>query len=317
MTGSAIDHPLVSVVIAAADAAAIISGCLAAISEQDYRGPIEVIVAAADEGTANAATREGARVIDNPGRTAPAGLNRAIGEAKGEIIVRVDAQSMVPTHYLSTVVQALERTHASNVGGRQIPSGSGLVQSSIAAAMSSRFGAGDARYRIGGVEGPVDTVYLGAFRRETLDEVGGYDEGFTRHQDYELNHRIRLGGGKVWLLPDLEVQYRPRSSFKELASQYFQYGRWKRRFARKYSGSLLWRHWAPPALVVGLTFTVLSAFVFPWLLLFPTSYGVALLVVSVPTIARQGTAAALMPIALSVMHVAWGVGFLSPQTKEA
>ena len=41
-------------------------------------------------------------------------------------------------------------------------------------------GAGDARYRLGGVEGPVDTVFLGVFRREALEAVGGFDEKSRR-----------------------------------------------------------------------------------------------------------------------------------------
>ena len=86
--------------------------------------------------------------------------------------------------------------------------------------MSSRFGVGDARFHYGGEPGPVDTVYLGVFRRAALDRVGGYDETLVRNQDYELNWRLRDSGGMVWFDPQLEVTYRPRATLRALADQY-------------------------------------------------------------------------------------------------
>ncbi len=146
----------------------------------------------------------------------------------------------------------------------QVPVGNTASEKAIAAAMSSRLGAGDARYRIGGKAGPADTVYLGVFLRSTLERLGGYDEHFDRNQDYELNQRIRDSGGTVWFDPDLEVSYRPRGSLSALARQYFDYGRWKREFARHHPGSLRPRQLAPPLLVTGLVVAILAGFWWPW-----------------------------------------------------
>src|SRR5947199_106241 len=91
----------------------------------------------------------------------------------------------------------------------------------VGRAMTSRFGVGNAAFHVGGTEGPADTVYLGVFRREALDRVGGYDESFVRAQDWEMNYRLRQTGGTVWFTPSLRVAYRPRHSAGALWSQYF------------------------------------------------------------------------------------------------
>ena len=72
----------VSVVIPARGAAGLLSDCLAAVLPQ-LRADDEVVVAAADAATADAAralavAEPRLRVVDNPDGTTPAALNRAI-----------------------------------------------------------------------------------------------------------------------------------------------------------------------------------------------------------------------------------------------
>jgi GT2 family glycosyltransferase len=60
-------------------------------------------------------------------------------------------------------------------------------------------------------EGPdVDAIeaYLMAFRRDVLQEVGGFDERFTfyRHADLELSFRIKDRGYRAVVVPDLPVK---------------------------------------------------------------------------------------------------------------
>lgn len=309
-------YPPVSIIIAAASAERTLPPALDAIEAQDYRGPIEVVVAAADEGSARAAAGHEVVVVSNPTGSTPAGLNLAAGASTGEILVRVDTHSLVPSDYVTRVVGTLLTTNADNVGGRQVPTGRRFMERAIAAAMSSRFGAGDARYRVGGAAGPTDTVYLGAFRRVVFDQIGGYDENFVRNQDYELNHRLRAAGGIVWFDPEIRVDYRPRGSLAALASQYFQYGRWKRFFARSHDWSLRPRQWAPPILVITLAPALLGSVWWPWLLTIPAAYLAALILIGLASIPRVGLPGLLMPVALAIMHVAWGAGFLIGQSRD-
>lgn len=304
-----------SVVIPAADAAGTLPASLHAVESQDYPGEVEVLVAAADPSTAKVARDHGVTVIDNPRGRTPVGLNLAARASSGEVLVRVDAHSVIPSDYISRAVTTLTETDADNVGGRQVPHGTTFLEKAIARAMSSRFGAGDARYRVGGQAGPTDTVYLGTFRRSVFEDLGGYDERYVRHQDYELNHRIRSRGGTVWFDPDLAVTYRPRPSLAALAGQYFQYGRWKRFFARSNPGSLRARQWAPPLLVLALMVSVVASIWWAWMLVVPAAYVLALVAIGLLSVPAIGAPGLLVPAALAVMHVSWGTGFLVGQTS--
>jgi hypothetical protein len=192
----------------------------------------------------------------------------------------------------------------------QVPVGTTFWERAIAAAMASPIGAGDARYRTGGSEGPAETVYLGVFDREKLEAIGGYNAEFARNQDYELNHRIIESGGVVWFNPALKVEYRPRGSLKDLWNQYFQYGRAKKLFARRHPGGLRWRQLAPPLLVIGLLLSLIASFFWLWALAVPAAYLVAITLGSL-MMPRRLRANAGTVLALATMHIAWGLGFLN------
>ncbi len=306
------DSPTVSVIIPALSAAETLPDTLRAIRAQDYRHIVDVIVAAGDSGSAEAAERHGALVVDNPNRTTSAALNRAIEASRGEVIVRCDAHATLPRDYVSRAVSTLLRTGADNVGGMQVPEGSTFWERAIAEAMRLPLGAGYARYRVGGKEGPAETVYLGVFRRSTLERLGGFDERFTRTQDYEMNHRIRVSGGLVWFDPELRVLYRPRATVVALAKQYSGYGRSKRRFARRHPGSLKLRQTAPPLLVVTLVAGLLGGLWVRPLLAIPLAYLLTVVGSGLIVVPRAGLAALGVPLALAVMHISWGIGFLFP-----
>jgi glycosyltransferase involved in cell wall biosynthesis len=298
------------VIVPAANASAVIGDAIEAVKAQNYPTLDSIVVAAFDDETAKVAKSHGAEIVANPSGDTPVGLNLAIAATSSEIVARVDAHSIIAPGYLSRAVDTMLRTGADNVGGMQVPVGTTFWERVIASALSSRIGAGDARHRIGGEEGPAETVYLGVFRRATLERLGGYDEAFKRNQDYELNHRIRESGGLVWFDPELRVAYRPRGSLPRLARQYFEYGRWKRSFSRRHPGSLRPRQLAPPILVASLTLAVIGAPLAPVLLLVPASYAVVLVGGAVAQIPRAGSAALGLPAAWAVMHLSWGIGFL-------
>jgi glycosyltransferase involved in cell wall biosynthesis len=303
-------RPSVSVVIPALNAADKIGAALSSIDSQMYENITEVIVAAGDDATLRVAKDYGAVTVHNPSGRTPDALNLGIGLATGDVVVRCDAQSVLPETYISTAVETLVQTGAVNVGGMQVPVGTTFWERAIAAAMASPIGAGDARYRTGGSEGPAETVYLGVFDREKLEAVGGYNAEFARNQDYELNHRIIESGGVVWFNPALKVEYRPRGSLKDLWNQYFQYGRAKRLFARRHPGGLRWRQLAPPLLVIGLLLSLIASFFWLWALAVPAAYLIAVTLGSL-MMPRRLRANAGTVLALATMHIAWGLGFLS------
>lgn len=308
--------PSVSVIIPARDAGDHIGIAVASALAQPEVD--EVVVAAADPVTRRAAEAVGdPRVVtvDNPAGTTPAALNRALAATTGEVIVRCDAHAELPPGYVGRILETMALTGAANVGGRQVPQGETLFEQAVALAMVSPVGAGDARYRIGGAPGPVDTVYLGAFSRRAIEQAGGFDETLVRNQDYELNWRLRQAGGTVWFEPDLAVTYRPRGTVPALWRQYFEYGYWKRIVLRRHPGSLRWRQLMPPALVTALAASLLAVPIDRRLAAAaPAAYLAVTAGAGLLDAARTGRPAGLVePVALWTMHLAWGAGFIAGQ----
>jgi len=320
----------VSFVIPARGAVDTLAGCLALVLPQ-MKEQDELVVVAADRETADAALAAGAgrvRIVENPDGTTPAALNRGIAATDRPVVLRVDAQSRLPDCYRDRVVEVLATTGASVVGGRQVAQvedGSrGGFRAAVAAAMNSPLGHGGAGYRSGAVIGPVDTVYLGTFRRDALAHVGGFDESFLTNQDAELNERIRRAGGEVRLDPALHVGYLPRSDLRALARQFRNYGRGRARTARRHRGSLRLRQLAAPLLVLGLGLSALLALATPlvpagagwgaWTVVpmaaAASGYGALLAVGARSAAAGRSVRTVEVALALATMHLAWGVGFL-------
>lgn len=312
-------HPSVSVVIPVHNEAERISGTLASILAQTYPNIAQIIVAdgmSTDSTRASVSDFSDSRILllDNKMMTTPAGLNLAISAATSQIVVRCDGHCVLPPEYVALAIEIMKETGAVNVGGIQNAKGENEIQSSIAMAMSSRLGVGDAKFHYGGPPGPTDTVFLGVFDRAALVEAGLFDEDLIRNQDYELNIRLRQNDGIVYFDPRLAVDYFPRSSYASLARQYFQYGAWKRVVHFRYPNSIRARQLAPPLLVLGLIVSAILAFT-KWRYLgvgLPVAYVLSLIATTVLTLSRRRRfASLLMPIAIVTMHLSWGVGYLS------
>lgn len=315
----------VSVLVPVRDEAAFVAQALRSVAAQDWRGPVETIVADASDGPATAraarAAMPGVRIVPNPGRSAAAGMNRALRASSHGVVARLDARCALPPDYLRRAVATLQGSGAANVGGRLVIVGRTPFERAAALAMGCRLGAGAARHRTGGPLGPVESVPLGVFRRAALEAVGGFDESLARNEDYELNARLRAAGETVLFDPGLSVAYRPRPGAAALARQHFDYGRWKRVVALRHPRSLRPRQLGPPALVLGLLASLGCAAVSATAaaggllagfgVLLPAAWLAALALSAVAAALRERRAAALlMAWPLAIMHLAWGAGFL-------
>jgi glycosyltransferase involved in cell wall biosynthesis len=288
------------------------------ILSQSFSGAIEVILAVgpSQDDTMKIAKSIQSRdsrvvVVENPTGKTAAGLNLAIAAARYSIIVRVDGHSQIPVDYCETAYQVLHQTGAVNVGGIMAAEGVSLFERGVARAMRSPLGVGASKFHTGGIAGESDTVYLGCFRKEALLAVGGFDERFIRAQDWELNFRLRENGGVVYFDPRLIVTYRPRSTIKALAKQYFEYGRWRRVVSRRHQGSINYRYLAPPFTVIATSLSILSGALLSPIFFIPALvYSVFILGAS--TIIGKSMGEILcLPTILLTMHISWGLGFLT------
>lgn len=310
--------PAVSVILPVFNEEPHLEESVSAILSQDYLGVFEVILALGpsrdrtDEiARALAAGDNRVKLVANPTGKTAAGLNLAIATSNSPIIVRVDGHAKIPNNYLSLAVEILRRTGAVNVGGVMAAEGVTNFEIAVARAMRSALGVGSSRFHTGGEAGEVDTVYLGAFRREAINAVGGFDERYTRAQDWELNHRLRKNGGKIYFDPRLQVTYRPRPNLRKLAKQYFQYGRWRRVVSRSHSGTINLRYLAPPfTLIATLTSLFLGLLINPIFYLPAAIYGFFLLISSA-LIAKSVREFILLLAIIPTMHFAWGAGFIT------
>lgn len=313
------DYPAVSIIIPVYNAGDGLRTLLPTILNQEYPGSLEILVA---DGSTNDETLvlirqryPQVRLISNPEHQVSTGINKALAAATGEVVVRCDAYTTFRPDYIRRAVETLRRTGAANVGGQQCPVFTeSFIGRAAAIAPGIFLGAGNSRYHLGGAEGPTDTAYLGVFRRDVLEAIGGFDQALLRNQDYVANWRLRQRGETVWFDPELKVAYRPRQSIGNLARQYFDYGRWKCVVVRRYPRSLCLRHLAAPLLTLGLGVSVVGAWAgVPLLLAFPLVYLLALVGEAVRVgISRFEPAAVLLPWVLLTMHLAWGIGFFCP-----
>lgn len=318
------ERPSVSVILPILNEERHLAEAVRMILMQDY--PVREVVLALGPSTdrtdevagALAAKDSRVRTVPNPSGRTPDALNAAIKASTGDVVVRVDGHAEIPRNYISTAVRELIRVGADNVGGIMHAQGTTAFERAVACAMRSKIGVGNSAFHTGGDAGESETVYLGVFRRSALERVGGYDPHFRRAQDWEMNHRIRESGGKVWFTPDLQVTYRPRGTVRSLARQYFNYGRWRRVVARHHEGTINLRYLAPPAMVLATTAALVVGFFWTPAWLVPATY-VAGVTVGGVAIGRGESPRALVlaPIVLSTMHWAWGIGFLSSPRRLA
>ncbi len=253
------------------------------------------------------------RLLDNPKRYQAAALNIGLKEAKGEFIIRMDAHTLYAPDYISQCVSLLQKSGAASVGGVQRAIGTSYLSSIIATALTSPFGIGDAYYRYAEKEMWVDTVYLGAWHRSTLEAIGGFNEEWIVNEDYELNFRLRRAGGRILLSPRIRCWYYVRPSLRHLARQYFRYGFWKVKTLVAYPDSLRWRQLAPPALILALLTSCVMLLVNRVLgIVLPASYWAANIVASVGIASRRGWKyLPLLPVVFATIHLSWGIGFLA------
>jgi succinoglycan biosynthesis protein ExoA len=258
------------------------------------------------------------QIVDNPNRTIPSGLNRAIQAAQGEMIVRLDAHSVPQPDYVARCVTALEQGFGDSVGGvwEIRPRGSGWQACAIALAAAHPFGVGDAHYRYTTTAQVVDTVPFGAFHRSLVERIGYFDEHLLTNEDYEFNVRLRKAGGKIWLDPAIRSIYFARANLVELARQYWRYGYWKARMLRQHPGTVRWRQALPPLFVLSLLILFLLAIWWPaarWLFVIESAgYAIVLSLAGVQLGTKQRNWKLIfgVPLAIATMHLAWGSAFL-------
>jgi glycosyltransferase involved in cell wall biosynthesis len=317
---------MVTVLVPCRNEGRYIAACLASILGTTYpldRLEVLVLDGQSDDGTADAVAAVAAeapvvRLVSNPGRVVPTGLNLGIRAARGDVIIRMDAHTEYPADYIPRLVHWLQASGADNVGGSCItrPAGDTVAARAIAVALAHPFGVGNAHFRLGTTTlREVDTVPFGCFPRSVFDRLGLFDEELARNQDDEMNFRIARAGGRILLVPDVVSYYYARPSWSKVATMYYQYGFFKPLVALKVGRIMTVRQTVPAVFVAALVAGAGLAAWMPavragWLLMVVT-YAMVTAAAAVGSARRHGARCALgLLLTFPVLHLSYGYGFL-------
>jgi glycosyltransferase involved in cell wall biosynthesis len=320
---------LVTVVLPVRNEGNHIRAALDGVLAQDY--PLEYMEILVVDGMSTDHTREtikafqlkhaNIKLIDNPGKIVPTGMNIALQRAKGDIIIRVDGHCVVAPDYVQKCVEHLEKDGVDGVGGPMETMGEDALARTIAVAMSSSFGVGNSAFRtISGKTMLADTVPFPAYTRSMIQKAGLYDEELVRNQDDEYNYRIRELGGKLLLAKDVRSKYFSRGTLAKLFRQYFQYGFYKVRVLQKHPRQMSPRQFVPPLFVLSLLGSVFLTIFTSWgwitLAAIMSSYVIATITASLVTAAKKGWRhLPLLPVVFATLHCSYGLGFLAGLIK--
>ena len=316
--------PSISVIVPCRNERYSIEACLRSILGQECASPgFEVIVV---DGMSQDGTREilkalaeedpRFRIVDNPDRITPCGMNVGIRAARGRYIAIMGAHSEYAPDYLRTCVELLEEhPEVCCTGGPIISRGKGVFGRAVAAVMSHPVGIGNAKHRLPNYEGNAEGACFPMFRREIFDEVGLFDESLFRNQDDELNYRIALAGGKIFISPRARATYSVRESPRKLFLQYSQYGYWRVAVLKKHRMPASVRHVVPIAFF-GLMIVLLGGGLFLpgwWRVtaaVLPAGYASILVAAGAQVGWKRGiVVGCAFPIVAAIIHVAYAIGF--------
>lgn len=318
--------PFISLIIASRNEEQFIRRCLDSIIQQTYpRHRLEVLVV---DGMSSDKTKERVKeyiqnypfiqLLENPKKLTPFAMNIGIKNSKGDVIILVNAHSLLDKDFLKNSIHYLNRTGADAVGGmlESINEESSSIAKAIPIATDSIFGAGGRRYRNRLEEGFVrDTLPYCAYRRDLIDRIGWIDEDLIRDQDEEFNYRILKNGGKIYYTPRIKSYLYIRPDFRRVWKQHFQYGYFKPLVAQKAGGIFTWRQTIPSIFVGSLFITGLfSLFIkyslWGFFLILGSYIGLNLLFSLILSIRESFKLFPLIAISFATLHVSYGFGYI-------
>ena len=264
------------------------------------------------------------RIIDNPGIHQACAMNIGVKHSTGgaqSAIIRADAHAIYPKNFIKHSCQILHSdTSIGNVGCVQRYHGRHVVSKAIAMAMGSPLVRGGVKYVRASTHATCasDTAFLGCWRKDYFLRMGGFNEQFKVNEDYEFNTRIRKDGKKIVIAKALAVNYFVRNTLSGLAKQFFRYGLWKVKTILTHPSSLKARQLPPVFFVLLLAFLAIGYA--HWSFAHHTWINISCALIAGLWGLMAGSVwlkqptwgnLALIPIAIFIMHAAWGCGFLA------
>ena len=317
--------PKVTFISIAYNEAAHLPLLLKSLVEQDYpHSNIQVILvnSASTDRTKNIMLEFAANndfdsciVLENPKRVLASGWNVALAEAKGEIIVKVDAHGSMCKGFLSDAVREID-SGEDIVGGQRVTvfdctSGQSRM---LAHAECSIFGSGVAGYRRNIGRKYVKTLAHAAYSKKVFDTVGGFNELLRRTEDNEIHWRMRQAGFKICQVPEMCSYLYARSTMRTMIRQKHGNGYWIGVTFPKCPKCLSLYNFIPMFFVLGIAaMTILSFIIGSWLPigLLMLAYFSCAFIASFYEMRRESKKSfrpvlLMLPAVFFIMHVVYG-----------
>ncbi len=192
--------------------------------------------------------------------------NRGAELARGEYLLILDSDVIVPPAWLERIDESLEREPVDAFGGPDRAHVSFTpTQKAIDYSMTSFFTTGGIR----GGKRKLDKFYPRSFnmgiKREVYRELGGFS-GMRYGEDIDFSLRIVEAGYRTRLFPSAWVYHKRRTSLARFFHQVRHSGEARVLLNRKHPGSLKAVHCLPSLFVLATCLMLLGAFICPYAL---------------------------------------------------
>ncbi len=235
--------------------------------------------------------------------------NYGAKQSKGDYLIVLDSDCILPPDYIKSVNKELKETGADAFGGPDKASDSFTdVQKAINYSMTSFFTTGGIR----GGKKKMDKFYPRSFNMGVRQEVYQALGGFSRMrfgEDIDFSIRIFKGGYTCRLFPGAWVYHKRRTDFRKFFKQVHNSGIARINLYKKYPESLKLVHLLPAAFTLGVAIFLLGTPFCPYSLLPIALY--ALLVCMDSTIRNRSLSIGLYSVAAAFIQlIGYGTGFL-------
>lgn len=183
--------------------------------------------------------------------------NYGVERAKGEYVIILDSDVVLPENYLHAVDEELRRKPSDAFGGPDSAADSFTpVQKAISYSMTSFFTTGGIR----GGKKKLDKFYPRSFnmgiRRDVYQQLGGFTK-MRFGEDIDFSYRIVEAGYQPRLLPEAWVWHKRRTDFRKFFRQVYNSGIARINLEKRHPGTMKLVHLLPTVFTVGVIALIL------------------------------------------------------------